>query len=68
MTLWRFLMLIPVLNVPYEATIIALFSCSVISLTFSRPLLPHRGTEKTCLSSTLPVFIKSKSGCPVHNP
>ena len=34
-TLWRFLMLIPVLNVPYEATIIALFYLSVISLTNS---------------------------------
>ena len=46
MTLWRFLMLIPVLNVPYEATIIALFSCSVISLTFSRLLLLHHRGQR----------------------
>ena len=40
-------MLMPVLNVPYEATIIALFSCSVISLLFLCLLLPHHHGQKT---------------------
>ena len=66
MTLWRFLMLIPVEKVPYEAIMIALLSISVIDRTSSRSSVATPPcTKKTCrCSSTLLSCIKLYSGSP----
>ena len=63
--LCKFLMLMPVEKVPYEATIIALLSFSVIARTFSRSSVSTPPwIKKTLRLSIFLLFIISYNGCP----
>ena len=64
-TLWRFLILIPVEKVPYDAIMIALSSFSVILRTSSlSSVSTPPWTKKHFLFSSLLLFMRSNRGSP----